>query len=441
MQARNIFVFFANSKAKIVLAFSLHGRSSLTMASSAIIKIILGFIVIKILAYTLGPREFGQLGQLMSVTGLLASFAGGGVTIGLTRVLAQSDSDKKWYSAVAAACLIYLITSIIISLGLVLFWQDISKDFLDNTKVETLALLIFSYWLAGIYNIGMSIQTAKVRLRRMFFLNVVGQLLGVLVLLVLVRLEGFYGAVCGVILLAGFNGLASLLYSNYRDYVSIIHIDFESILRSIRTFFPYMLVMIVSVSAIPISHYMTRELLAKSIGWHDVGNWQGVQKISDVFIQLFGVVLSGYFFPKLAAANSKKAIKNLLIEIYKFLLPFAFIFCIFIFLLRNYIVDILFSSEFNLINELIVFQLIGDFLRLCSSIIIYLSLAKGWVILVVISEIIQGLGFYIGSVLMVDLYGIFATVYSYCVTSFVLFVFLLFTVIGGINKFSIKNKQ
>ena len=83
---------------------------------STAIRIGSQFIISKILAIFIGPSGLALMGQLTNVVNVFQAAASGGITIGVTKYVAQFDDDKKQFLYVhtnTSAILFLAITSLI----------------------------------------------------------------------------------------------------------------------------------------------------------------------------------------------------------------------------------------------------------------------------------------------------------------------------------------
>jgi PST family polysaccharide transporter len=127
-------------------------------------------------------------------------------------------------------------------------------------------------------------------------------------------------------------------------------------------------------------------------------------RLSTIYLSFITTILGIYYLPKLATLSCKKSINRELISGYKVILPFLFVVCFCIYILKEYIVGVLFSSEFILMEELFLYQLLGDFTKICAWLISYTFLAKAMVKVQLTIEISLSVSFFILSYYFVRLF-------------------------------------
>ena len=84
-----------------------------------------------------------------------------------------------------------------------------------------------------------------------------------------------------------------------------------------------------------------------------------------------------------------------------------------IYLLKEYIILIVFNESFLPMLELFKWALIGDVIKIASWLISYLMLAKAMTKTFIYTEVIFNCSFMILSVVMIDNYGLIGVTYAY----------------------------
>ncbi len=146
-----------------------------------------------------------------------------------------------------------------------------------------------------------------------------------------------------------------------------------------------------------------------------------------------GGLFTLYVLPKFASITTEKAFKHELITIYKTLLPLFGIGMVVIYLLRDYII-LLIYPDFTEMAPLFKWQLLGDFLRLASLVLLHQFLAKKLVRSFIFSELIS-LGLFYGlSYYLVDIYGVEGVVMAHFLRYIVYLMVVLFLVLRYFKK-------
>ena len=82
-----------------------------------------------------------------------------------------------------------------------------------------------------------------------------------------------------------------------------------------------------------------------------------------------------YILPRFAEIDTIKEFRKEVFSLYKTIIPILFIGFLVIFLLKSIIVPVIFSNAFKPVEDLFLWQLLGDFVKILSLIIAYQFLA------------------------------------------------------------------
>ncbi len=121
---------------------------------------------------------------------------------------------------------------------------------------------------------------------------------------------------------------------------------------------------------------LIRDNVVTHSGMAAVGLLQGVMRISDMYLGVAGGVFAMYFFPRFseirdAGELQREALRGLLI-----IVPAVGVVGLAIYLLRDWIVRLIFTAEFTPMRELFAWQMIGNTLKMVGWLLGYVLLAK-----------------------------------------------------------------
>lgn len=392
-------------------------RAGMHFASSILVKAVAGLIVIKLLAWKLGPDGFGLLGQLMTLVAITGMFAGGGITNGLIKVLAKSPIESKDGQAwLSTAFTLTTIISALVAILLTVFSSTLS----DHLMQGGFAALFICLGLAQAFvGYGSLIQAeASSRGESGFYakVNILGTLLGTAILAVSVSFFGFHGAAYSVMLMPAITGIVTFLFMFFhrRQLLKFFRFLFDRI--RMRHLMSFSVLALVGSTSVPIAQILMRDGLAQQFGWEQVGLWQGVIKLSDVYMQFVGVVLMNYVLPRYASASNVHSV----IEEFKlslmWLLSALLLGFIVLYGLRDFIVKLVFSDEFLPMTDYFLPQMVGDVFRTVASAISIIFMARGAVRVSILFEFAQGMFLFLAFMVLRDSFGAMAPVYAHVIT-------------------------
>jgi PST family polysaccharide transporter len=173
----------------------------------------------------------------------------------------------------------------------------------------------------------------------------------------------------------------------------------------------------------PLVNIWVRGHLAASFSWEQVGYWQAVSKVSEAYLLFITMAISVYYLPKLSSISDRKVFEAELRSAYKHVLPVVVLLAGLIYLMRSWVTQILFNSDFLAANYLYRPQLIGDVIKVSSFILSYIMLAKAMTKTFLFSEILFSLT-YVGLVyLLTEKYGLVGAMYAFSLNYLLYFIF------------------
>jgi O-antigen/teichoic acid export membrane protein len=396
-------------------------RAGVHFGSSILVKTLAGLIVIKLLAWKVGPDGFGVLGQLMTLVAIMGMFAGGGITNGLIKVLAKSSIDSAEGQAWAkTAFTVTTCVSAAMAGGLVVFSEFFSNKILQGGLSPVFWVLAITQALIA-YGTLIQADTSSRGATGIFaFINIVGTVVGALVLVIGVTEFGYAGAAYTIVLMPAMSAVVALVFVLPKRRGLMRSFQWSLEIVKVKYLLSFSLITMIGAASVPLAQMMMRDFMAARFGWEQVGLWQGVIKLSDVYMQFVGVILINYALPRYSAregaADALSELKSTLLWLLPLLMAGFAVF----YVLRDVVVRIVFSEAFLPMSDYLIPQMIGDLLRTVASAISFFFIAKGLVRVSIVYELAQGVGVALVFILIFNATGKMAPVYAHLVTYAVL---------------------
>jgi hypothetical protein len=184
---------------------------------------------------------------------------------------------------------------------------------------------------------------------------------------------------------------------------------------------------LVTVLTLPMAQIFIRSLIEGRYGWGVVGYWQGVNKISDAYLQFFLVFLANYFLPRLAETAKTEELKSLVFDLLKIILPICITSTVIIYVTRYFFIDLLFSSTFTPMADYFAFQLIGDVFKISAYTLVFVAISRAMFKVMICAEILQSLMLVLFTWIGTIYYGPTGLVTGYALTYALYFSFALLT--------------
>ena len=414
---------------------ALHSQVSMKLIStslfsgfSTLAKMLAGFIILKVVAVNLGPNGLAFCGQFLSLINIMAVLAGGGISYGIIRYVAEyARSEKKlkfFLSHISTYVMIFSFPTMILGF---IFNKSLSILVFGSTDFTYAIIWIsISQWFLALNLVLISILNGFKRIKLLTMINVAGAFIGLVITFFLVSQYQLPGALLAIIA-AQTTPLIISIFCIFREKWAKYLLNFRFNRKFFMQLSHYSVMNIVSILTVPVAQIIVRNDLSHVLSWQAVGYWQAVLRVSDAYLLLVTTALTAYYLPRLAELKDNVSLKKEMWQTSRIILPAIFIISLAIYLLRDIILIILYTPEFTAASGLFLYQLIGDFFRITGWLCTFLLLAKAWTKVYIATEIILSGLFVIISHFMVRSYGLIGITYSFATTYFLYWLLMLGT--------------
>lgn len=400
-------------------------KVSLFTGFSTLVRMVTGFVSIKVVAVIIGPAGIALLGQLNNFATVAMSFASAGINNGVTKYVSEFKEESlklKFYISTALA--ITVVCSLTTGLFIILFSKTLSGFILkDITYYYVFTIFGFTIILFALNSFAVSVINGFKDFNRFVKVSIVSSIIGLLFSIVLVLVWNLKGA-----LISAVTFQSVVFFVNLRFFIkakwfnrSIISLAFSKMIAS--KYVSFSLMALTTSLVIPISRFYVRTYLIDNLGTDSAGIWEGMNRLSNMYLMVVTSVLSIYYLPRLSELKSSIEIRQEIRSASKTIIPLLIVFTSLIYLFRGVIVEILFSSDFYEMKELFLYQLIGDVLKISSWMVSILMISKTKTKWFVYTEIMFAISFVVLSVVFTKYIGIQGTVIGYAIN------FLLYLII------------
>ena len=405
------------------------------------IKIIAGIIISKFIAVFIGPEGMALIGNLRNFLSALQSVAIAGLYNGVVKSISKCKNNLTkltktlstvfyfgFFSSMLLAFLCYYNAQFINEL---LFFNN------DYVRVIKTMAIVLPFYALNMYVF--SIMNGFSKFRILLVINIIGQILGLLVTILLIWQENIDGALIAVVITPALNLLITIVGIAFRKnlitFIKITHIDF-SVLKNLS---PNMIMALVSSIAIPLVLIIIRNYIITEIGMKEAGYWQAVNRVSDYYLMFIFSLMTLYILPRFSEIDSQKEFRKEVFSFYKTVMPIFAVLLLIVYLSRSLLVNLLFTEEFRPIEDLFGYQILGDFMRVMSMVIAYQFLAKKMFAHFIIIEIFLFVIMYVSSIYLIDVFGLKGAVMGHCLSYFMHFGIIL--LIFGSSLFGVLNED
>lgn len=347
----------------------------------ALLRMLCGFAMAKVVAIYAGPTGLAMLGQLQSIVGAFSGVVNAPVGSGVVRYTAEQSKSGDITACVpwwrAAMQWVALLSILVVPAGLLLApWLAARMlGTADYAWILMLAVLLLP--LAALGNFCISIVNGLQQYRRYVVLGAVSTLLSSALMVLLVWQGGISGALLASSLQAALIAIVLLLlllrqpWLRWGNFVGSVEPEQR------RKIGGYILMALTSAIVIPLSQILLRSMIVDQLGWEAAGHWQAVWKISEAYPAVVTMALGTYFLPRLSTLSGVNEIRGEILRTSAVVLPLVATLALAVYLLRDWIILLLFTPAFTPARDYFLFQLLGDVVKIASWLWAFPMLSRG----------------------------------------------------------------
>jgi PST family polysaccharide transporter len=263
------------------------------------------------------------------------------------------------------------------------------------------------------------------KFKKVIYVNILGNLTGLLFCIVAVYYYKTFGALLSIIVPPALLFFVAFYYVNkeisFFDNISRTSFDWQ-VLKNLSS---YSLMALVSSVFGSLVFLAIRNNIIEVLGIDSAGYWEAMTRISNYYLMFISTILTVYFFPKLAFSSSKKAVQNVVKSYYLSVVPLYIFGVIVLFFLKDFFIKLFFTKDFLPVADLFFWQLLGDTFKVASLILGYQFYARKLTVAFICTELFSLLLMFSFSHYFIINYGIAGVVMAHTLTYFIYLIVLL----------------
>lgn len=379
-------------------------------SASVVTKIIAGFLTSKAIALFVGAEGLALIGNLRNFLSSAQSVATLGFYNGLVKYIAEFKNNTVELSKTISTVFYFGFISTVLVSFLCYFNADYINDTIfsfynDYAYVIKIVAIALPFYALNMFTFGILNGFSKYKI--LIIINIIGQILGLSVTILLIYKERIDGALISVAISESLIFLITLVgVANQRSLIPLVkvkNISFDY-LKKLSSF---SIMAIFSAILLPIVALAIRNYISDTVGLKEAGHWEAMNRISKYYLMFVSSLLTLYILPRFSEIDNVKEFRQEVFNFYKTIIPIFSAGLLLIYLLRRFIIAIVFTTEeFAPVEELFLWQLLGDFVKVLSIVIAYQFLAKKMFWHYIITEAFSVIIFYFMSVYLIDIYGV-----------------------------------
>ncbi|MDB5797082.1 MAG: Lipid flippase [Paucimonas sp.] len=393
----------------------------------------------KLLAVYVGPAGYAVIGQFQNAVSLVLNLSGGVFANGVVQQTAhhaadECDQHRVWKTAFALAGLASLAAGLVLMLAgptlsaWLLQRQEASQAFVwAGLAMPAMAANILLLSVAnGKKEVGVYVAS-----------SVLGSIAAVAVTGTLAALYGLQGALLAFVITPAISLACTAWLLSRRGWFKsrfFFGMPQRQVMRQLGGFG---LMGLTTALAGPATYIAVRSILSARFGVEGAGHWQAMWKISELYTSLVTTTLSLYYLPRLAELTQARELRTEISRLYWLVLPLLILCASTIFLLRDFIIQNLFTAEFQPMRQLFAWQMVGDVLKLGAWVLAFVMLGRAMTATFVVTEIVFNASFVLLTLWLTQLEGLRGVTMAYacnCALYWIAMMFLIGTELQNMGR-------
>ncbi len=368
------------------------------------------------------------LGSFRNFTSVVKSISTIGINNSIIKLFVENKEDKKELNIIFSTFFwIFLSISVTFAVLGILFSKNIS-EYLFQTDAYSIPIQLFSilqplivinvFWLAIFNGLG--------AFKKIVIIQIISNVLIFCFTIFLIVYHNIFGALLAI----AFSELIMLFvtYLFVRREVAFFTFNLKKVIsgKYVNVVKKFALMGLLSGILVPLVSILIRNEIIKTSGITEAGVWDATIRISAYYMMFFSSGLTLYYLPKLASLKTDFEFKNELISYFKIFVPFFVLMMVIIYLFKSYIIQFIFTSEFQSVDSLLKWLLLGDFFKVLTLAFGYQIVVKTMMKLYFFGEIFYNLLYYFLTLYLIKEFGVEGAMQAYFYTNVIHFIFILF---------------
>jgi O-antigen/teichoic acid export membrane protein len=395
---------------------------------SVAVSFVLGIFATKIVSVYLGTSGMAMLGSFRNFTAMLKSVATLGINNSFIKLFVENKDDKEELEVIYATFFwFFLMISTLLALFVFIFANSISEFlFVSNSFADHIRFFGLLLPLIVINTFWMAIYNALEKYKKIVVLQIISNVLIFGFTTFLIVNKAINGGLLAIVLGELLMVLVTFIFV-LKDKSHYFTFNFSKILKKkyLNVIKKFSSMALLSAVIAPATLMLIRNFIIETHSIQEAGIWDATTKFSSFYMLVFSSGLSLYYMPKLASLTTDVAFKMELKSYFKVFVPLFLTALVVVYLLKGFILNIAFTAAFSKVNEVLIWQLLGDFLRIMTLAFGYQIVVKARIKKYFILEIVFNASYLLLSFYLVPLFSFEGALQAYFCANLILFILIL----------------
>jgi polysaccharide transporter, PST family len=402
-------------------------KTSYLTSISTFVRLLAGFFINKSIAIYAGPTGIALVGQIQNFNSLACTIAKGGISSGIVKYTSEFNNVNERKKIIFTSFIITIILSCVVGLCMfymsksLSFWVFGRNDYEYIFKIFSCTLLLFT-----LNSVILNTLNGLQEIVHLTIISIISSFITLCLTCMLVFLLALEGALISIVINQSIVFFVTLYYCYRKKWIIIENIFSQFSKKYMKKLLVFSLMSLTTAIVVPGTQFYVRDYITQNLSVNDAGIWQGMLYISNTYLMCISMIITVYYTPKLSSIKSLSSIKK---EVYKgfiYIIPVVIILSFGVFFLKDLVVKILFTDDFQNIRILFEYNMYGNVLKISSFILSSIMLAKALTKIYIITEIIFSMNFILLNIYSIDKFGLIGSSYAYCFNYLIYLSFMLF---------------
>ena len=320
----------------------------------------------KLLAVIAGPLGVGIYSQFLNLSALTTSI----FPIGSLGILNYTSNyyEKQKLEEIGIIIGYFLkrniIYSIVFSVIMIIFSGNLSNILFSNGEYSSLIVLFAAFIPVNLCLSFIDIYLKGIRKLNIYVLFLsLNSIFSTIITLILIYFYSVTGAIYGLIVSVSLNLLIGFLILKKNKLIIKLSFQKKLDVTTKKNIYALGFGSIITLISQNLVILVIKSILAEERGISSVGLFQSVYSISAAYFGIFFTLIGSYSIPKMSSLHDISDMITEMNTTLRFLLLIYTPIIIIMFVLRIYVINLLYSSEFINAQNLLVYQLPAELIR------------------------------------------------------------------------------
>jgi len=314
-----------------------------------------------------------------------------------------------------------IIVSVLLCMLLFAFSKDLAQlVFLDRKFDYIFQIVAFVIPFQGFHHLFFSLMQGLGDYQKVIFLEIAMNLCNLVLTACLVYFYGLTGGLIAVVLLPILYFLHSRFFFGSFPFFQL---QFSKAIS--KDMLLYAGMVLFSNLAFPLIYILIRNQISVVLGAESAGFWEAINQFSYFYFLVLNSIILVYVLPRISERTSIKFYRLQVGEYYKKVMPLLAICLLGLYAFRTEAINLILAPSFSSIEELFVWQLIGDFLRAGTLIFTVFFHARRMIAYYIITDMVLAFMTLYLSFYFLEISGLVGVVKAHCYTYIVYFLIMV----------------